>query len=98
MNASESSTNLKCPKCGASFSMPNLTEEFRKQTASIFRAGIQLEAARYLHEKHGIGLADSKVIVFHITKEKGSCHRCKTKLPTSELSIYPKCQSLNLDW
>jgi Zn finger protein HypA/HybF involved in hydrogenase expression len=97
MSAVESTSKIKCPRCGASFPIPNLSEEVRKQTAFFFRAGVQLEVVKYLHEKQGIGLEDSKAIIFHITKEKGFCHRCKTKLLSPELSICPKCQSLNLD-
>jgi ribosomal protein L40E len=89
---------LKCSKCGASIvSTSDINTELQTKVTNLVRAGQVLEAARLLKISAHIGIAEAKTIAFHVTKQKGFCHRCKAKIDVA-VGECPKCHSLNFDW
>jgi hypothetical protein len=89
--------HIQCPRCGARLAWPSsLTNDQAAAIAALTRANA-LDGARYAHEKLGLELTDAKAISFHITRQRGMCHRCHSAIAGSE-SVCAKCNSLNLDW
>jgi hypothetical protein len=89
---------LGCPRCGASFRIPEtLASHEREDAARIRRIKGTIAAISRLRQA-GATLPDAKAIAQHVTTEKGSCHRCAAKIPNGSETTYQKCRSLKLDW
>ena len=89
--------SLICPRCKAAISWPSqITSEAQVQIAAEVRS-MGLRAVDGIRASTGIGLAEAKALLFHITRIKGQCHRCRRDL-TAGVSICQHCQSANLDW
>jgi Zn finger protein HypA/HybF involved in hydrogenase expression len=90
-------TSVICPRCNATISWPSLlTDEMKSQIAMEVRSE-GLPAIRGTMSKLGLGLSESKALLFHITRVRGQCHRCKQAL-TTEALVCERCKSANLDW
>ena len=88
---------LICPRCKASISWPaQITSEAREQIAAEVRS-MGLRAIHGIGASAGLGLAEAKALLFHITRIRGQCHRCGRDL-TAGATICQHCQSANLDW
>ena len=74
----------------------SLTDEQTSAFASLKRSSA-LEATRFAQEKFGLALTEAKALSYHITREPGVCHRCRSPLLGLE-STCTKCHSANLDW
>lgn len=89
-------TIFKCEECYPTNIPDNWTTEKKAEIASLIRKTSPIFAIQYFRPI-GMDLGDAKNISLHVTREKGSCHRCKTALIEYE-SNCPKCKRLNLDW
>lgn len=87
----------KCSKCIPTNVPDEMTLEQKNEVASIVRDLSATMAMQKMRELLKTDLTDVKNITLHITKEKGSCHHCKTELVEYEGNC-PKCERLNLDW
>ena len=91
-------TKVSCERCGAFFTLPELSPDKRRLMVELLRANQFAEAMRVLPASRDIELTDAKSIVFHITRKPGVCHRCRAVLPSAGEVVCPKCKSLNFDW
>jgi hypothetical protein len=90
-------THVRCPKCGAEVVWPaSLSHEQTTAFAALAR-GSRLEAAQFAHEKLELALTEAKALSYHITRERGVCHRCGSPVVGAE-SVCARCSSVNLDW
>ncbi len=92
-----------CGQCGATFQMPDLPTNLRSSTAELVRSvspteKSPFEAIDLLRSFGVIGLLHCKRVAEHITRSKGVCHCCDTKLPASDEVVCKNCKALNLDW
>jgi hypothetical protein len=55
-----------------------------------------VQAMRLLEAKWAFDPRESKVLVLHITREQGMCHKCGLPVPLGESTC--RCRSVNLDW
>src|ERR1700749_2370378 len=90
---------LRCQKCGADVSIPDLPAEGREHVTAIAHGTGRLQAVLELRDRARIGLGNAKAVVFHLAGEGGACHWCGTRL-TEDVTEQdcPKCRSLNLIW
>jgi hypothetical protein len=91
-------TQAKCERCGATFDVPLVDAIAREKVAALVRDEHLVLAMKALHEKTGAGLANCKGVIYHISRKKGQCHRCKRPLSGEEQTVCNNCKSLNLDW
>src|SRR5262249_51985818 len=90
---------MKCAQCHAEGPLPEaLLAEPLAAVGTLLRSGDKIRAIRELRARLGIGLAEAKAIEQHVTRVKGSCHRCSAALEPSVVSACPRCGALNLDW
>lgn len=90
---------MHCPKCNTDILIPNLSLDIKEKVISTVRKGQVLQAVVELRNQANIDLGKGKQIVFHLTREVGICHRCKSELTEhTKEQICPKCHSLNLNW
>ena len=90
---------LKCQKCGANVSVPNLPTEVKKAISAVAHQTGRIQAMLELRDRAKIGLSEAKAVAFHLSDERGACHRCHTPLSEQEEEQdCPKCRSLNLGW
>jgi ribosomal protein L40E len=88
--------HIECPKCGVCVVWPTDLSADQAELAAIDRSD-RVQGARYAHERLGLGLREAKALSLHITRTKGACHRCGTKI-SGRIEICRKCNSANLDW
>lgn len=71
------------------------TSEDKKDLAMEVRRDI-VQAMRQLEARWLVDPRESKVLVLHITREPGTCHKCGLPVPLGESAC--RCRSVNLDW
>jgi hypothetical protein len=91
-------TNCKCMRCGATFILPMLEPTVRDRITALVRDEHTAPATQILQTSTDLDLVDCKGIVFHITRKKGYCHRCKKPLVGQDQVVCENCTCLNLDW
>jgi len=85
-------THIHCPRCGAEVVWPSsLTHEQATAFAALTRSSA-FEAARFAHESLGLALTEAKALSYHITRERGVCHRCGSPIAGAE-SVSPVMQN-----
>jgi hypothetical protein len=89
--------HIECPKCRTCVVWPSSLTSAETAAFAVSSRRSTLEAARYAHENLGLDLREAKALAFHITRIKGFCHRCNSKISGSE-SLCGTCRSANLDW
>jgi hypothetical protein len=88
---------VACEKCRQNIVWPkSLSAEDKAIIANECRSG-GLISIKLAASKFGFDLREGKALVFHITRERGKCHRCGAKV-TGEISVCTNCRSANLDW
>ena len=88
---------LYCPKCRASVEWPSGLDVNAKSELAAWRRSSPVDAQRHIHSNLGLGLGESKVLVHHISSDRGTCHRCGSAISGLEV-ICEKCRSLDLNW
>jgi hypothetical protein len=86
-----------CPKCGANVVWPTeLTDADKKLIATEVRSS-SLAGARMAASQFGLDPREAKALAFHITRQCGECHRCRSPLQEDAV-VCGQCRSANLDW
>lgn len=89
-------TAMFCKRCNTNVVWPKeLSTEAKTNIATTTRRS-KISAAK-LAVSLGLTLEQAKALSFHITANKGQCHRCHRPLG-QEASVCANCQSVNLDW
>ena len=89
----------ECPKCGGKLTLPSeIDEKTRAEVLEACQGISKIEAMKFMMERLGVGLGDSKMIIQHISGSNGVCGRCGHKLLESGVTYCPSCNSLNLNW
>lgn len=89
--------HIECPKCRTCVVWPgSLTSNQASTFAELVREA-PVAAVRHAHDHLHLGLREAKALTFHVTKIRGTCHRCGTPVTGAE-SVCLKCRSANLDW
>ncbi len=90
---------LKCQKCGANVSVPDLPVVVKKEISAVAHRIGRIQAVLELRDRAKIGLSEAKAVASHLSEEGGECHRCRSRLTgQEEEQSCPKCRSLNLRW
>jgi len=88
-----------CRKCGVSFLIPaSASAKLKAEVAALLREHKPIASIKHWRDETGGDLVNAKATTYHITEQKGFCHRCNTKLLEGEITECAKCNSLNLDW
>jgi hypothetical protein len=88
---------VACPKCKANVVWPTgFSADEKRLLANVTRSSV-FEGAQLAHRKFGLDLREAKALSFHITRDRGKCHRC-AKPVSGDVSVCPNCRSANLDW
>lgn len=88
---------FECRKCVSPINVPdNWTGEKKSEVATLIRKKDSLTVIQNFRPI-GMNISEAKGIFLHVTREKGFCHHCKTKLVEYEGKC-PNCKRLNLDW
>jgi hypothetical protein len=91
--------SMVCGSCGASWTAPDMfNEELRSSVASWVRQGRIVVAMKQMTTFSLLSLHDAQAIVFHITREPGTCHECSYPLTGENTDHCPFCQAVNYDW
>jgi hypothetical protein len=86
-----------CPQCKAPVAWPAAATTTSLSEAAATWRSKGLPAVYIIQNSLGLPHFNAKVLTFHLTREKGCCHRCGK--PVSEgVSICANCNSVNLDW
>jgi Zn finger protein HypA/HybF involved in hydrogenase expression len=89
--------SFKCRKCYPTNVPDDWTRTKKSEIAKIVREDKFTSSILAMRTKSNLELTDAKNISLHISREKGTCHHCKTNLVEYEGNC-PKCKRLNLDW
>ena len=90
---------IVCGQCGSSWIEPDmLTEELRSSVASWVRARNNIIAMQQIRADTPLSFRDAQAIIFHITREPGTCHECSYPLTGETTDHCPYCQAVNYDW
>lgn len=89
---------LHCSRCDNDIPIPNLSSDQTTALLLLYRAGKPLSVVDYLRKTCGLGLADAKNALDHMTPLQDKCHRCNYSLLPEGASVCPKCKSVNLNW
>lgn len=99
MKPSESGSRalVACAKCGQNIIWPEKLTAAEKRNIAFISRRNRAEAAIFAHATLALDLHAAKALAYHISAEKGRCHRCGSSV-VKELSVCAKCRSANLDW
>ncbi len=90
---------FQCNRCGAWWGdRVEVGPALMTEVADLVRGDEPLKAMKRLCDQAGTSLAEAKVLVHHVTREPGHCHRCRTPLPRLEQTECGHCRASNLDW
>jgi len=95
---SETITKVKCRRCKALLSVPNLAPEDAATVASLRQDNHAVMAMDWLVKNAGSDIKGAKAIVLHIPRVADSCHRCDSKLLERGVVSCSKCRSINVNW
>ena len=88
--------HLQCAKCRVAVVLPSDATEVQKaELAAVVRQD-SVQGIRFAERAFSLGPRESKVLVLHITREPGKCHRCGALVQAGESVC--SCHSVNLDW
>jgi hypothetical protein len=88
---------VACARCRQNIVWPqSLSAEDKAIIAGECRSS-SLNCAKLVVSRFGFDLREAKALTFHITRERGKCHRCGAKV-FGEISVCTNCRSANLDW
>lgn len=88
--------HMQCAKCRMAVVWPTgLTAEQAEKFAFVVRAD-PVEGIRFAETHLGLGAREAKVLVVHVTRIAGVCHKCGK--PVSKGESVCTCRSVNLDW
>lgn len=89
---------MYCHQCQKNVTWPaSITTADKSRFAAFVHTDAILEGMRFAKESCGMELDQAKGLLYHITRKRRECHRCKQKL-AEEISTCASCHSLNLDW
>lgn len=86
-----------CPRCRTNVVWPHdLQCEQKNGVAAKVRSDV-LAGVTFVKDSLLLEPREAKALCFHITRERGRCHRCNNTIE-GEASICTRCNSVNLDW
>ena len=86
-----------CETCSTNIVWPqSLSAADKTRIAKECRSG-GLASIKLAMSEFGFNVREGKTLLFHITRERGKCHRCGAKV-VGEISVCTNCRSANLDW
>ena len=84
-----------CKRCRSKIEELNFQEETRLEIWGMVNQDLKLFAVKKLMDECRMSHKAAKVIVAHLNKEFGRCHRCNFENLTEENIECPKCKSFN---
>jgi hypothetical protein len=92
----EGRPHLRCAKCRMAVIWPeSLTADGKATFASLARRD-PVGAMRKAEDNFGFDSREAKVLVLHITRHPGQCHKSGKPMQGGERIC--TCRSVNLDW
>ena len=89
----------ECPQCNNKLTLPDeMTESDQMEIVMVCRSGRKIDAILLIRSKYNLGLAESSLLVRHISDPKDHCANCKNRLPETGVTFCPSCSGLNLNW
>jgi hypothetical protein len=86
-----------CVRCHVLVPVPRLPADVRARVLGLAREQQRLAAVPVVTANSALNLTRAKSFVFHLTKVRGECHRCRSQLEMNRTDC-SRCHSLNLDW
>jgi hypothetical protein len=87
---------MKCAKCRVAVVLPpERIASLESKFATVVRQD-SVQAMRFAEAEFSLCARESKVLVLHVTREPGKCHRCSK--PVHGRESVCSCRSVNLDW
>jgi predicted Zn-ribbon and HTH transcriptional regulator len=86
---------LNCKRCGSKIVPLNFQEEFKLEIRAMINQNRQLLAVKKIGDELKLSHKEAKVIVAHLNKKFGRCHRCNFQNLMKENVECPKCKSFN---
>ncbi len=82
-------------RCGSEIRELNFKEEDKFEIWGMMNQDLKLFAIKKLIDEYKLSHKEAKVIVAHLNKEFGKCHRCNFENLNEENVECPKCKSFN---
>jgi hypothetical protein len=88
--------HMQCTKCRMAVIWPSgPTIEQAARFALVVRTD-PIEGMRFAETHLGLDAREAKVLVLHVTRVPGVCHKCSKPVSTRESVC--TCRSVNIDW
>ncbi|MEZ5989290.1 MAG: hypothetical protein R3F30_09245 [Planctomycetota bacterium] len=90
---------LTCSRCGSELpDFAELQDPVRTLAARLWRDGATPSAIRVLRSQGDYTLREAKALLYHVTREPGTCHSCRRPIATTGVGTCPNCSALVIDW
>ena len=87
--------NTICKRCGNKINELNFSEEQKLEIGELIAQGLKLFAVKKIINEYKLSHKEAKVIVAHLNKDFGKCHRCNFGNLEEENIECPKCKAFN---
>jgi len=84
-----------CKRCNSEIKNLNFSEEQKLEIWGLINQDLKLFAVKKLIDEYKLSHKEAKIIIAHLNKDFGECHRCNFKDLSEEYKECPKCKAFN---
>lgn len=84
-----------CKRCSSEIKKLNFSEEQKLEIWGLVIQDLKLFAVKKLIDEYQLSHKEAKIIVAHLNKDFGKCHRCNFEDLRKENMECPKCKAFN---